>query len=112
MSQATKEAGSKSEVTESRLFVITPKDKTGRNTTELRVVSWNYRQPVIEKRSYWRKNEADSWIWGKNAGLVAEDVIAINNAWTKIEPLLKLKEAADVQLAEEARKAKIAKKSK
>lgn len=112
MSQATVTKEAKSEVTESRLFVITPKEKTGRNTTELRVVSWNYKSPVIEKRRYWRKAESDSWLWGKNDGMTAEDIAAITQAWNKIEPLMELKEAADIQQAEEARKAKLSKKGK
>ena len=96
--------------TESRLFVITPKDKTGKKTSELRVVSWNYKTPVIEKRGYWRKTEADSWLWGKSEGWGTAEIEAVNKAWAKVAPLLELTDPNRIKEVEEARKAKIASK--
>jgi hypothetical protein len=100
----------KTQVTESRLFVITPKEKTGTFTTELRIVSWNYRAPVLEKRTYWRKDENDSWsIGGKNLGFNAQDNNAVKAVQKKVDMLLALKDENEILKVEEARKAKVSK---
>ena len=94
-------------VTESRLFVIRKVDVNDKMKTELRVVSWNYKQPQLENRSYFMKN--GTWICGKNLGLRKPELIALAEVSEKIVPLLELTDQDDIRQVEAARNARVAK---